>query len=435
MTPTHHGPTGPNGSGSTASPGLREPEARPEPAGPARLQLGIQVVANWEELEAIKHEWEELAGNALEPNPSAESWMLIPSLRYQLPGNSVKVVLMYASDLDPPRERPGLAAVFSIEEQNQYRGLPVKIVRLWNHIYSLSPAPLLHRAHAADCVRAFMRWVRDEYPARTLIEFPVLRGNSAFFLILNEVLREDECSHFVTDLHARAFFRPKANADDYFRCLITSDNRKRWGRQERRLSELGQLDYAELGESENPSDWIEAFAGLEMAGWKGRDGTAFGCKGSHRAWLFEVMTEAAKRKQLMMLALRLDRKPVAVRLNVLASPGSYAFKTTYDEQYFKYSPGVLLELENIRRLHWTKEIEWMDSLAGPKHSMIDRLWVDRTTVVSLLVAPGPLAGELALSAIPLFGFLKRRFWRSPAERNHTVPRGEQSPVNGRAPAD
>ena len=99
----------------------------------------------------------------------------------------------------------------------------------------------------------------------------------------------------------------------------------------------------------------------------------------------------------MMLALRLDSSPVAMRVSFIAPPGAYAFKIAYDEGLVKFSPGVLLELENIRRLHARPEIEWMDSLAAPNHSLMDRVWIDRTTIVALLVAPGPWVGRLLLS--------------------------------------
>ena len=103
----------------------------------------------------------------------------------------------------------------------------------------------------------------------------------------------------------------------------------------------------------------------------------------------------------MMLALRIDGKAIAAKLNFLVGNGGYSFKIAYDEQLERYSPGVLLELENIRRLHARSDLAWMDSLAVPQHSMIERLWPGRAGFASLLIAPGRLAGRVLLAARPL----------------------------------
>jgi CelD/BcsL family acetyltransferase involved in cellulose biosynthesis len=109
----------------------------------------------------------------------------------------------------------------------------------------------------------------------------------------------------------------------------------------------------------------------------------------------------------MMLALRLDGVPVAIKLNVLGGGGGYAFKIAFDERFEKYSPGVLLELENIRRLHQRPDVLWMDSLATHGHSLAERVWSDKAAFASLLIAPGRLAGRLLLAARPMLRLAKR----------------------------
>jgi hypothetical protein len=51
-----------------------------------------------------------------------------------------------------------------------------------------------------------------------------------------------------------------------------------------------------------------------------------------------------------MLALRLDGRPIAYKLDFLAGRGSFSFKIAFNENYGRYSPGELLEIENVRRL-------------------------------------------------------------------------------------
>ena len=378
-------------------------------AGDARLKdatrYSVRITGDWRELEELESTWKELAANALEPSPSAESWMLIPALRYGIPGSNVRVVLVFASESGVHDGQHRLCGVFPIEELQRYQGLPIRIVRFWNHMYSISSTPLLRRERAAECLGVFFEWVVNERPARTLVEFPGLRGDSEFFRLLTETLRTESFTHLVRDIHTRALFRPRGNAEEYILSVAKNHDRRR--RQERRLAEKGRLTYDQFVSGQNIEKWLTEFVDLEMRGWKGSYGTAFGCNHQHEAWLRDVVRGAAERGCLMMLALRLDDKAVAMRLSFLAPPGAFAFKVAFDEKLSKFSPGVLLELENIRRLHSSNAIEWMDSLAAPGHSLIDRIWPDRTAIASLLVAPGRYLGKVLISVFPLLQLVKR----------------------------
>lgn len=111
----------------------------------------------------------------------------------------------------------------------------------------------------------------------------------------------------------------------------------------------------------------------------------------------------------MMLASRVDGKPIAMKCNFLAGTGSFAFKIAFDESYYHFSPGILLEVENIRRFHAVPDIEWMDSCAVPSQVMINRLWPDRRIIQTVLYSTGKWPGDLAVSAMPMLRWLKRLF--------------------------
>jgi hypothetical protein len=371
-------------------------------------QFTMRWVLDWSALEQIRREWDELAGDALERSPSSESWMLLPALRCLASGTEVGVLLVYAherSGVDAPAR---LCGVFPLESVKGYKGLPIRVLRIWNHCYSLFPAPLLGVDCAADSLRQLFRWVRDEWSGTTLVEFPELRSDSAFFRVLTDVLREDDRLSHVADIHTRAFFRPRATAEEYLGAIFTNHHRKEMKRQERRLSEMGVLRFGSVMPGDSVAAWLDEFIALELTGWKGKDGTAFGSKEGHRRFLEAVVSSAAQRDELMLLDLRLDGKPIAMKLNFVCGDGGYTFKIAFDETYSKYSPGILLELENIRRAHVNPGIRWLDSLALADHPMANRVWLDRTTVVSQLVAPAGLLGQLLLGLIPILRVLKRR---------------------------
>jgi CelD/BcsL family acetyltransferase involved in cellulose biosynthesis len=108
----------------------------------------------------------------------------------------------------------------------------------------------------------------------------------------------------------------------------------------------------------------------------------------------------------MMSAIRVDGQPLALRLSITGGRGAFAFKIAYDETHARFSPGILLEIENIRSLHARPDIEWMDSCAAPVH-FINRLWLERRTIQSVLVSTGGRLGELIVRLMPHIRRLNR----------------------------
>ena len=102
-----------------------------------------------------------------------------------------------------------------------------------------------------------------------------------------------------------------------------------------------------------------------------------------------------------MLGLFLDGRPIALKCNFLSGPGGFTFKIAYDESLAKFSPGVLLELDNLEDVHRRPEIRWMDSCAMPGHFMIGRLWRERRTLQTLWISTSRWLGNPLLGAAPL----------------------------------
>ena len=109
-----------------------------------------------------------------------------------------------------------------------------------------------------------------------------------------------------------------------------------------------------------------------------------------------------------MQALRLDGRPIAYKLDFLAGRGSFTFKIAFDENYARYSPGMLLEIENVRRLHAQSQIEWVDSCTDPFNFMFNRLWPARRTIQNLIVSTGNAPGDFVVSVIPLLSWINRK---------------------------
>jgi hypothetical protein len=76
--------------------------------------------------------------------------------------------------------------------------------------------------------------------------------------------------------------------------------------------------------------------------------------------------------------------------SLLAPPGAFSYKTAFDERFSRFSPGVLLQLENLAMLE-RAGIAWTDSCAAPDHPMIDSLWRERRALGRFSIAIGGTA--------------------------------------------
>jgi hypothetical protein len=239
-------------------------------------------------------------------------------------------------------------------------------------------------------------------------------ADGPFWRALAEALAESGRRSFVPYRFERAVMRPRGGSEAFLGEAVSGKGAKELRRLERRLAEAGKLEYAELQRPEEAEHWIADFIELEARGWKGRNASALGSSDAGRTFFTRAAHAAARQGRLMMLGLRLAGRWIALKCNFLSGEGSFAFKIAYDEDYARFSPGTLLELENIRRFHARPELRWMDSCADPDHFMANRLWVDRRRLADLVTTTGRAAGDLMVSSLPLLHWMSRTLRRAPA---------------------
>lgn len=379
----------------------RGPLDEPETERQGQAQTHLAVLRGARELEAQSADWEDLAAQAVEQNPFYEPWMLLPAL--EATGAAPETVLVHAGGR--------LIGLFPLERRPRHHGLPLGELRLWRHALCYLCTPLVRSGFEREALDAFFGWLaRDS--GTSLLRLQYLPGEGPFHrALLRHFERHPQLMHF-TERYTRALFRPRRSAEGYLRAAVPGRRLKEYRRLARRLADQGRLEYRELGRSEHAPDWIGAFLALEERGWKGRAGTALASTPASRAWFERIALEAGRRGRLLMHGLYLNGRALALSCKIRAGDGAYAFKIAYDEDYEQYSPGLLLELEQIVRMHGAARIGWLDSCAVPEHFMANRLWLDRRALETVTVAAGG-AGALLVLLLPFLRWARRRLARAP----------------------
>ena len=359
------------GTGSPATQGVAGRFA----VGPAYQTAGWSTLAT----DAFIAEWDELARSAVEPNPFCESWYLLSALRqFDTPGD-VSLFLL--------RQGDHLVGLMPFAPLSRYGNRPVPNVQNWLHYNAFHGAPLVRAGQEEAFWRAYLAFLDGEGGQSLFAHFNGLTVGGSLAVALEHVCAKEGRAIGLVRSEERAFLQSDQTPDIYFEAAVRGKKRKELRRQKNRLSEDGALTFARYDDDHGLDAWIDEFLALERAGWKGESGSALDCSDETRNLFREALNGAAAQGRLERLDLRLDGKPLAMLVNFICPPGSFSFKTAFDEQYARFSPGVLLQIENLALLD-RRDVDWCDSCAAEGHPMIDSLWVDRRIVGRYSVAIG-----------------------------------------------
>ena len=371
-----------------------------EPASPAhvtnRLRWSTRVVSSAEALLPHVPAWEALAAAALEPNVFYEPWMMLPALRSVAGATKFRFVFVYAQHSD---EAGQLCGFFPLEFARSYRRLPVSVVRSWAHAFGPLGTPLIRAGMEGPCLREFFGWLARGPESAALVEFHLFPRGGPFHRALAAQLEAGANPTMLREEIERALFRRGAGSEEYLQNALSRDQRKSLRRKAKRLAEIGVLEYRHLEPGGDLDAWLDEFFRMEASGWKGSQGTALAQDPAKRAFLVDACRAAFRLDRLRFLSLRVQDRAIACQLYFPAGAGAFAWKTAYDEEFSRFSPGILIQTELIRRLHETAECDWMDSTSEPD-GYLNEVWLDRLALQTLLVAAGGWTGRLAMSILP-----------------------------------
>ena len=358
---------------------------------PCAPQIHVEAVP-WRDMaegDAIV-QWDALAQWASTPNPFLESWYLLPALRAFDPEGRVQLLRF---ELDGT-----LAGILPLaREMRYYRHLLPQWCN-WTHANCFLGAPLVAQGLEIYFWRALFGWADRHAGHALFLHLTQLPLDGPLHEAMREVLAEQRRPAALVHRETRAMLASDSSPEAYLEQALSVKKRKELRRQHRRLSELGDLHFERRTDAEGIADWTEEFLWLEASGWKGRAGSALASIAGTTALFTRALQGAAERDRLERLTLTLDGSPIAMLANFIAPPGAFSFKTAFDERYARYSPGVLLQWENLALLE-RDDIDWCDSCAAQDHPMIDHLWRERRRVGRYSIAIGGPARRTFFRAI------------------------------------
>jgi len=296
--------------------------------------------------------------------------------------------------------------------QLRYYRWPIPNMASWLHGNCFLGAPLVAKGAEHAFWHALLAWADAHGGAALFLHLRQLPLTGALHAALGDVLAEGNREAAIVHREERAMLASGLSPDAYLEAALSGKKRKELRRQFARLSELGAVRFERRGDAEALAPWTGQFLALEAAGWKGRAGSALSNEPATAGLFREALAGAAARGRLERLTLYLDGRPVAMLATFLTPPGAFSYKTAFDESLARFSPGVLLQRENLAILE-REGIDWTDSCAAADHPMIDHVWRERRSVGAVSIAIGGTLRRTAFHHL-VQAELRRQTARAPA---------------------
>ncbi len=356
--------------------GIEQFREEREAVGPAVSAMTVDIRAAGE---IDRAGWQRLVDNAADPNPFCERWFLQPSIANLADPGRV-AILCCASGSE-------IFGLLPVERRLSYDRYPIPHWASWLHDHAFCGAPLIRAGFEQAFWSTVLEWLDAHAGPALFFHLHCLPTDTTAYAALRDIVAEQRRPAAQVHAGERALLRSDLEPEVYFAASMSAKKRKELRRQYNRLSEQGELSFERRTDGDGLDRWVAAYLELESAGWKGRNGSALAQSGPARRFFRDAMQGAAQAGRLERIALTLDGRPIAMLANFLTPPGAYSFKTAYDERLSRYSPGVLLQRENLDLLG-REDVAWADSCAASDHPMIERIWREKREVARVTLAIG-----------------------------------------------
>jgi CelD/BcsL family acetyltransferase involved in cellulose biosynthesis len=333
------------------------------------------------ELEPIVGAWRELAERALEPNVFYEPALALAAA--PVFGHGAGALLVWSGT--SPRQ---LLGFFPARIDKRRYGFSLPVLVGWTHPFAPLGVPLVEREAAEPIVAAWLAHLAADPALPGLVLLPFLTEDGPFAAALEAILRRAQMPFADFDRHRRALLAPEGERSRYVERALGKHRHKELRRHWRRLSETGAVLFTAATE---PAAAIEDFFTLEASGWKGRAGTAAAQHEDLRRFMRTAVRALAADGKAAIDRILLDGRTIAATITLRSGRCAWFWKIAYDEEFARFSPGVMLSAVLTSELAEDPAIVRTDSCATADHPMIDHLWRERLALANRLIAVRPQA--------------------------------------------
>lgn len=329
----------------------------------------------------LQQELDFLSNRVMEPNVFFTGRFLAPAMP-RLEDRTVRLAVI--RDESAGRSRLRFLMPFSVEKPGFSIGS--SILRAWSNPFGPLGTPLVDAEEAAETLDNLLEALGGSGTGLPpIMVLPDLRLTGPFAQLIRAVAIGRNLPVTVMGTYRRPMLESLFDGQTYLKHAISPEHFRELRRQWRKLDQLGDLSYNVARQPADIRLRMEEFLLLEASGWKGKGRTAMINDRYQAAFAREAITNLAETDGVRIHTLDLDGRAIASMVVFLAGGEAYTWKTAYDEDFAKYSPGKLL-LAELTEWHLDDaNIARSDSCAVPDHPVMSRFWEEREEMGTLVI--------------------------------------------------
>ncbi|MGB3447020.1 MAG: GNAT family N-acetyltransferase [Xanthobacteraceae bacterium] len=289
--------------------------------------------------------------------------------------------------------------------------------------YAFLSSPVIDPACVDDVMPAMLAAIQHDPELPKVLHLHSFAQETACYAAFQrELIRQGGAQRMLAENN-----RPFATREDGIK--KSGSTRKKLRQDWNRLSAQGVVEVVNDRAAARVTEAFEIFLKLEQASWKGARGTALLCHEADAAFVRKLVATLSLEGRASVALLCVDGKAIAVQVLMYSGDTAYTWKTAFDADYARYSPGMLLVDKITEQLFADPDVEAIDSCSY-EDGFMAKLWTGRRKMVEMLVHIGPgTSAAFALEQARLLGYHEakriRNQWRS---RRAAAPHAAKAPL-------
>lgn len=247
--------------------------------------------------------------------------------------------------------------------------------------YAFLSNPVVDPDFTESAVAAFFDAIERERSLPKVIRLRYLDGSADTYSAITSALAERGAQ--MLTLSERE--RPYVTKD--FGLKKSGSTRKKLRQDWNRLSALGTVDIVNERTPAAVADAFETYLAMEAASWKGSRGTALLCDEEDALFTRRLIADLAAGGNASVALLRIDGRIIAAQVLLYCVSTAYTWKTAFDAEFSKFSPGALLVDKITEQLFADGGVDAIES-CSPDGSFMNQMWDGRRSTVNMLVDVG-----------------------------------------------
>lgn len=342
---------------------------------PINTDTKITIVESLSDLtDELIAQWRALEDNSLEGNIYASADFIIPALRHLTPEKKPLIIFIQADN----------KLIFVSVFQKELRCIrkPFHSISSYHSTHSLLSGFLVEKNLAELGLSELFKFIRTNKKHWKAIELQLHMDESEQSKLMKTKAKEYGFLWLETHNQIRATLIPENYSGTTPALSASKSLLKNIRKNKKELAELGSLEYRYIDKPEDISTAIEVFLSLEHCGWKGSKGTSLLAHENHATFFREMTVNLAKRGKVFFTEVLLSGNTIASTINYISGDSGFAFKLGRDENFNKYSIGVINELFLLEKIpEKLSNIKFFDS-GSVSGSYMEKLWQEKCLLTS-----------------------------------------------------